>query len=133
MLQSVPTADECAAAVQRATDQRANQHRQANPTLTNASIAERVTGIVGQPVEDRDGWWIVGLIDDAISDQMLDVLYRPRRLATRQREAAQLAVSQPSYGRIYNDGSGGWRDSETGEPASSQEIKRYLGVMESGA
>lgn len=129
MLQSVPTPEECEAAVEHATHQRANQHRQANPTLTSASIAERVTGIAGQPAEEHDGWWLVGVIDDAIGDQMLDVLYRPRRLAVRQQHRAETTTSAPSYGRIYNDGSGGWRDSETGEPAKQAEIKRYLGVL----
>lgn len=132
MLQSVPTPHECESAVRRAADQHAAEYRQSRPTLTDASIAERVTGIAGQPVEEPDGWWLVGIIDDAIGDQMLDVLYRPRRLATRQRQPAETAISAPSYGRIYNDGRSGWRDSETGEPAKQEEIKRYLGVMEAG-
>ena len=132
MLQAIPTIRDCEAAVQQATRQRAAEYRATRPELTNASIAERVTGITGQPVEEPDGWWLVGIIDDAIGDQMLDVLYRPRRLATRQQHRAETAISAPSYGRIYNDGSGGWRDSDTGEPASSAEIKRYLGVMEAG-
>lgn len=127
MLQSVPTADECAAAVQRATNQRANDYRQTQPTLTAASIAERVTGIVGQPVEEEDGWWCVGIVNDAISDQLLDVLYRPRRLATRQQREPEIEAREPSFGRFYNDGTG-WRDRETGDLATSPEIKRYLGM-----
>jgi hypothetical protein len=79
MLEDSPVSSDIASVVARAAAARRHRHR-ANPRhylLTNAAIADLVTGFACQPRQAKNGWWLVGHVLDGIADAEFEVWYIP--------------------------------------------------------